>query len=194
MNNMYYFEVPYSCTCESCGKKFKGIIKRGPLQIGGSVLTTGMNVAMNSAEMKLSKRLIENDLEDGTTTSFFVDNDAKCPYCKLRQSWYPMMKPKKGSYIGLYIFSIIGFGLLGMLIWGIFFFDDVIPFAILMALSVFLGIFLPYRSQKKNKNEEQKLYDKLMKEYNEYLNNMKKIKKQNKPEIEWKEAKHVPLK
>ena len=81
-----------------------------------------------------------------------------------------------------------------MLIWGIFFFDDVIPFAILMALSVFLGIFLPYRSQKKNKNEEQKLYDKLMKEYNEYLNNMKKIKKQNKPEIEWKEAKHVPLK
>ena len=191
---MYYFEVPYSCTCESCGKKFNGIIKRGPLQIGGNVLSTGMNVAMNSAEMKFSKRLIEREIEDGTSRSFIVDDDAKCPHCNSRQSWYFIAKPKKNSHIGLYIFGIIGFSLLGLLIWGIFFFDDVIPFAILMAISVFLGIFLPFRSQKKNKDKDQKLYDKLLKEYNEYIVHNQNIKKQNKPEIEWMEARHTPLK
>ena len=194
MNNMYYYEVPFEVKCEKCGKKYHGIIKRGPLQIGGSVLSTGLQAGVNSAEMKLSKKLIEGDLENGTHKYFSVEKSAKCPHCDSMQSWYPLNPPSKPSHIGVYIITLITFPLLAMLIWAIFFFDDVIPFAILMSLAVILALFVSIRSSKKHKEEEKELFKKLTKEYENYLSDMEKIKDHNKPEINFKEAKHIPLK
>ena len=112
MDNMYYFEVPFETKCEKCGKTYSGIIKRGPLQIGSNVLSTGLQGTMNVAEMKLSKRLIEGDIENRTHKYFTVENSGKCPHCNSVQSWYPMAKPSKPSSIGLYIAALICFPLL----------------------------------------------------------------------------------
>ena len=194
MDNMYYFEVPYTCTCEKCGKSFGGIIKRGPLQIGSNVLSTGLQAGVNSAEMRLSKRLIEGDIENRTAKYFTADNKATCPDCNARQSWLPINQPKKPSHVGSYIAALIFFPLIAMAIWGICFFDDVVPFIILNAIAVFLGIFLPYRSHKKHKEEEMKEYETSNKEYLDYVENIKGIEKRNKPEIDWNQAKHIPIK
>lgn len=192
MNNMYYFEVPYTCNCEVCGKQFSGTIKRGPLQIGSNVLSTGMQAGMNSAEMKLSKRLIEGDIANGTS-KYFTASLYNCPSCTARQSWIPMVKPKKPSYISLYIAGVVGFSLLALLIWAIFFFDNPIIFAILMSLAIFFGIFLPYRSQKKNKTEERRGYEEDCEKYLKYVEDMKNRKVHNKPEINWSLARHTPV-
>ena len=192
MENMYFFEVPYMCKCEECGNEISGIIKRGPLQVGSNILTTGMQVAMNSAEMKLSKRIIENALENETGNGFSA-SEYICPKCNARQSWKPMTKPKKPSHIGSYILSLIFFPLVGMGIWGIFFFDAIIPFILLVTIGAFIGFFLPYRSHKKHKAQELEEYNKLTKEYEEYIEQMKNRKTHNKPEIEWEKAKFVPI-
>lgn len=192
MDNMYYFEVPYTCECEECGNKMSGIIKRGPLQIGSNVLTTGMQMGINSAEMRLSKRIIESNLENGTGNGF-IASQYICPKCNARQSWKPVMKPKKPSHIGSYILSLIFFPLVGMGIWGICFFDAVIPFIILVTLGALVGFYLPYRSQKKHKVSEMEEYNKSYKEYEEFTEQMKNRKTHNKPEIDWNQAKHVPI-
>ena len=193
MGNMYFYEVPYTCECEVCGKKISGVIKRGPLQIGSGALPSDMQVGVNNSEMKLSKRLIERDLENNTAKSFTASNDI-CPHCKERQSWVPIMEPKKPSYISLYVAGIIFFPLIFLAIWAIFFFDKIIPFIILMIIGLFLGIYLPYRSQKKNKSKEMDTYNKLIKEYNDFMKSMEKRKKHNKPKIDWDLAKHTPIK
>ena len=108
MNNMYYFEVPFTCKCEKCGKEMSGIIKRGPLQVGGNVLSTGLQTGVYNAEMKFSKKLIESDIENGTAKSFTASLYT-CTSCGARQSWFPMAKPKKPSYISLYIAGLIFF-------------------------------------------------------------------------------------
>ena len=192
MSNMYYFEVPYTCTCEVCGKKFDGIIKRGPLQIGSSVLSTGMQAGVNSTEMKFSKSLIESDINSGRKRYFTTDNNSKCLYCNSRQSWDPITPPVKPSYIGLYIAALIFFPLIAMAIWAIFFFDAIIPFVVLEGIAVFFAIYLPYRSQKKNLKGEMEQYEKLNKEYVACKEEIKNRKTHNKPEIDWSKAVHIP--
>ena len=193
MDNMYFFEVPFTCICEDCKKDFGGIIKRGPLQIGSSILSTGLQEGMNSAEKKLSKTLIEGDLANGTRKYFTVENDGKCPHCNIRQSWYSMAEPKKSLGIGLYVLALIVFPLLGMLLWGIIFFDAILPFVIIMTLSVFLAIFLPYRFNKKHKKEELELYEQQKQDYQAYLEVMKNKTEHNKPQIDWDKARYVPV-
>ncbi len=51
----YMYEVDYRCVCEECGKEFRGIIRRGPLEYNGGVIPTGMAGALDAADMKLSK-------------------------------------------------------------------------------------------------------------------------------------------
>ena len=193
MSNMCYFEVPYTCKCEKCGKEMSGTIRRGPLQVGGKVLSTGLQAGVNSAEMKFSKKLIESDIENGTAKSFTASLHT-CTSCGARQSWVPMAKPKKPSYISLYIAGLIVFPLISLLIWAIGFFDKIVPFIILMAIGVFLGIFLPYYYQKKYKSKEMERYKELLFEYDKYKEDMKDRTTHNKPEINWSLARQIPIK
>lgn len=192
MSNLYYFEVPYICKCEKCGKQMSGIIKRGPLQIGSNVLSTGLQVGVNNAEMKFSKKLIESDIANGTAKQFTASLHT-CPGCGTRQSWIPMMEPKKPSYIGLYIAGVIAFTLLALLIWAIFFFDSTLVFAILTGGAVLLGIYLPFRYQKKSKAEEYRRFEEETKKYLEFVEDMKHRNVHNKPEINWSLARHTPV-
>ena len=192
MSNMYIFKVPYTCKCEKCEKEISGMIERGPLQIGSGVLSTGLQTGMYNSEMKFSKKLIESDLENGTTKYFKVSPE-KCPSCGTRQTWYPMAKPKKPSYIGLYIAGLVFFPLIFAGIWAIFFFDKLIPFIILMTIGIFLGFFLPYRSQKKNKAKEMETYKKLLDEYEKYKESEKNAIIRHKPDINWDLARQVPI-
>ena len=191
MNNMYWFEVPYTCNCEACGARMSGVIRRGPLEVGGAVLSTGMQAGMKIAEMKLAKSIIERNLENREGLGFIADT--ACPECGILQSWKPVQKPGKSSYVGLYIFSLIGLSLLAMLVWAIFFFDAVVPFIICMTLGVGLGIFLPLRSQLKNREKDKQEYEKAMKEYEAYQAELVKIKTKNTPEVDWSQAKFVPV-
>ena len=70
----------------------------------------------------------------------------------------------------------------------------IVPFIILMAIGVFLGIFLPYYYQKKYKSKEMERYKELLIEYDKYKEDMKDRTTHNKPEINWSLARQIPIK
>ena len=192
MSNTYMFEVPFTCKCEACGAQMTGIIKRGPLIVGSNILSSGMQTGAEIAEMKLAKSIVEGNLENRTGNGFSADT--ACPECGVMQSWKPVHEPKKSSYVGMYILCLIVFPLLAMLVWAIAFFDAFIPFLISMIIGVGLGIFLPLRSQLKHREGDKIEYEKALKEYKAYQDGLSKIKAESTPELDWSQARFVPVK
>ena len=192
MGKHYYFEVDYKCTCEVCGSEFHGIMKRGPLEYNGGVLPAVMAVTMDAADMKLSKKLIESAVEGNGTQPYIAEKADKCPICGARQSWYPIAEPRKPGGIGGYIAAAIVGALLGMLVWGIAFFDAVIPFILCLAVGGGLGIFLVHRYRAKHGGEEAKMYNEMKKQYEDYTASLKTRTVKNKPEILWDSARRNP--
>ena len=89
---------------------------------------------------------------------------------------------------------LIIFPLLAMLVWAIAFFDAFIPFLICMAIGVGLGIFLPLRSHLKHREGDKREYEKALKEYKAYQDGLSKIKAESAPELDWSQARFVPVK
>ena len=139
MGKYYMYEVDYRCVCEVCGKEFRGIIRRGPLEYNGGVIPTGMAGALDAADMKLSKKLIENAVDGSGNQPFLAEKADKCPFCGARQSWYPLREPRKPGGIGGYIAAAVFGALLGMVVWLILFFDAVLPFILCLGIGGGLG-------------------------------------------------------
>lgn len=192
MGKHYYFEVDYKCTCEVCGNEIHGIMKRGPLEYGGGVLPTVMAVAIDAADMKLSQKLIESAVEGTGNQPYIAEKADTCPICGARQSWYPMAEPKKPGGIGGYIVAAVVGALIGMLVWGIAFFDAVIPFILCLAMGGGLGIFLVHLDRAKHGDEDAEMYDEMKKQYEEYIASLKTRTVKNKPEILWDTARRNP--
>ena len=51
MGKHYYYEAEYHCDCEVCGKQFRGVIRRGPLEYAGGVIPTGIGAAVDAAAL-----------------------------------------------------------------------------------------------------------------------------------------------
>lgn len=192
MGKHYFYEVDYHCTCEVCGNQIQGVIKRGPLEYAGGVIPIGIGAALDAADMKLSKKLIESAVEGNGTQPYIAEKADKCPICGARQSWYPIAEPRKPGGIGGYIAAAIVGALLGMLVWGIAFFDAVIPFILCLAVGGGLGIFLVHCYRAKHGGEEAKMYNELKKQYEDYTASLKTRTVKNKPEILWDSARRNP--
>ena len=192
MGKHYYYEVDYKCTCEVCGKEFQGVLKRGPLEYAGGIIPTGMTEMVDAADMVLSKKLIQSAIDGSGNQPFMATNADKCPSCGARQSWYPLAEPKKPGGIVSYIIAAVVGALLGMAVWGIAFFDAVIPFILRLAIGGGLGIFLVNRYRQKHGGEDAKLYEELKKNYDEYVASLKTRTTENKPEIMWDTARRNP--
>lgn len=189
MGKHYFYEVDYRCDCEVCGKSFAGVIKRGPLEYAGGIIPSGVGETIDEADMKLSKKLIQDRI-DGTGNQGFMSD--LCPYCGARQSWSPMGKPSKPGGIGGYIAAGIAGMVLGLFIWLLFFFDDVLPFVILLGMGCLIGVFLVYNGRKKHGSDEMNTYLELKKEYDAYMESLASRKSKNKPEILWDTARRKP--
>lgn len=192
MAKHYFYEADYRCDCEVCGKKFSGVIRRGPLEYAGGVIPAGIGAAVDAADMKLSRELIQSRIDGTGNQPFTAVHADHCPYCGARQSWYPMAEPKKPGGIGGYIFAGLAGMILGLIVWLLFFFDDVIPFVLLLAAGCLLGVALVRQSRKKNGSEEMNLYLEQKKEYDEFQKSLASRTVKNKPEILWETARRSP--
>ena len=77
-------------------------------------------------------------------------------------------------------------------IWLLFFFDDVIPFVILLAVGGLLGVFLVFQSRRKHGQEEMNTYLELKKEYDAFQESLASRTVRNKPEVLWETARRAP--
>ena len=192
MGKHYYYEAEYRCDCEVCGKQFRGVIRRGPLEYAGGVIPTGIGAAVDAADMKLSKQLIQSRIDGIGNQPFEAVNADKCPHCGARQSWYPMARPVKPGGIGGYLLAAFAGMVLGLIIWLLFFFDAVVPFVLLLAAGGLLGVFLVYQSRRKNGQEEMNTYLNLKKEYDAFQESLASRTARNKPEVLWETARRTP--
>ncbi len=192
MGKHYFYEVDYRCSCEVCGKQFSGVIRRGPLEYTGGVIPTGIAAAIDSADMQLSKKLIQSKIDGTGNQGFEANNADHCPHCGARQSWYPMARPAKPGGIGSYLIAAPAGMVLGLFIWLLFFFDDVIPFVFLLLCGGLFGVFLVYRSYQKHGQEELEMYQKLKREYDTYQESLATRSTHYKPEVLWDTARRNP--
>ena len=192
MAKHYFYEVDYRCDCEACGKQFSGVIRRGPLEYAGGVIPAGIGAAVDAADMQLSRKLIQSRIDGTGNQPFEAVNADHCPYCGERQSWYPMAEPKKPGGIGGYIFAGFAGMILGLIIWLLFFFDDVIPFIVLLAAGCVLGVLLVRQWRKKHGQEEKQAYLEEKQEYDAFRQRLANRSAKNKPEVLWDTARHAP--
>ena len=192
MGKHYYYEADYRCDCEACGKQFRGVIRRGPLEYAGGVIPAGIGAAVDAADMQLSRKLIQSKIDGTGNQPFEAVNADHCPHCGARQSWYPMGRPVKPGGIGGYLAAGTAGMVLGLIIWLLFFFDDVIPFVILLAAGGLLGVFLVFQSRRKHGQEEMNTYLELKKEYDAFQESLASRTVRNKPEVLWETARRAP--
>lgn len=193
MSSYYFYEVDYTCTCEVCGNKFSGIMRRGPLEYPGGVIPTGMGSSINAADMKLSKNLIESAVEGSGNQPYTASNADKCPDCGARQSWYrPLKEPEKPGGASGYVKAVIIGGLIGLGIGLMFVYKFPVVTAVCAAVGIALGILIVNRSRAKHGEEKMKQYEIAKKEYDDYIESLKKRESRNKPEIQWETARRVP--
>lgn len=192
MEKHYYYEVDYRCNCEACGKEFRGMIRRGPLEYAGGVIPTGIGAAIDAADMQLSRKLIQSRIDGTGNQAFEAVNAARCPNCGARQSWYPMARPVKPGGIGGYLAAGAAGMVIGLMIWLLFFFDDVIPFVVLLSVGCLMGVFLVFQLRKKHGQEEKNVYLERKKEYDAFQESLASRTVRNKPEVLWETARRAP--
>ena len=66
MGKHYYYEADYCCDCEACGKQFRGVIRRGPLEYAGGVIPAGIGAAVETAvpEIQACADVVVSSVED----------------------------------------------------------------------------------------------------------------------------------
>ena len=188
MARHYYYQVDYCCDCEVCGKRFSGVMQRGPLEYGSDILSTGLNQTVAAADMSLSRKLIQNAIDGTGNQPYSVTNDAACPFCGARQSWYPVREPKKATGIGCLILMAIMGACLGLLIWVIFLFDYDLAGIICLLLGIAAAVIPMARYNKRHKGEEAELYARQKKEYDEFTASLARRALCRKPDIFWHTA------
>lgn len=193
MGKHYFYEVDYRCECEACGTQFQGVIRRGPLEYAGGVIPSGVGAALDDADMVLSRKLIESAINGTGNQPYSATNADSCPHCGARQSWYPLAEPKKPGGIGGYIAAAVGGMVVGLILWLILFFDAFLPFLLMLTLGAALGVFLVYRSRRKNGDRAAADYRKAKQEYDSFARSMAERTVKNKPELLWETARRAPL-
>ena len=193
MGKHYFYEVDYRCECEACGPQFQGVIRRGPLEYAGGVIPSGVGAALDDADMVLSRKLRESAINGTGNQPYLATNADSCPHCGARQSWYPLAEPKKPGGIGGYIAAAVGGMVVGLILWLILFFDAFLPFLLMLSLGAALGVFLVYRSRRKNGDRATSDYRKAKQEYDSFARSMAERTVKNKPELLWETARRAPL-
>ena len=193
MGKPYFYEVDYRCECEACGTQFQGVIRRGPLEYAGGVIPSGVGAALDDADMVLSRKLIESAINGTGNQPYLATNADSCPHCGARQSWYPLAEPKKPGGIGGYIAAAVGGMVVGLILWLILFFDAFLPFLLMLTLGAALGVFLVYRSRRKNGDRAAADYRKAKQEYDSFARSMAERTVKNKPELLWETSRRAPL-
>lgn len=192
MANCYFYEVDYTCQCEVCGNRFSGIMKRGPLEYPGGVIPTGMGTAINAADMKLSRHLIESAVDGTGSQPYTASNADKCPNCGARQSWYPLKEPGSPAGTSAYIGAAIIGALIGFVVGLMFIYKFPVITAVCAAAGLALGVLIVNRSRAKNGEEQKKQYETAKKEYDDFKASLAKRASLNKPEIQWDTARRIP--
>lgn len=197
MAEYYFYEVDYRCICEVCGQEITGVLRRGPLEANGGILSAGLASAADAADMLLSKKLIGDALESGGVMPCTAENADACPHCGARQSWRPLREPKRPGGIGGYIGGMLG-GLLLFLLLALIFanrlFLDSAAFGIgVMVLGAGVGFWLVWLYRRKHLGKETETYLEQKKEYDEAVQSFAGRAVKNRPEILWDTARRVPL-
>ena len=84
-------------------------------------------------------------------------------------------------------------GLIGLVIGLMFVYKFPVVTAVCAVLGIALGILIVNRSRAKHGEEKMKQYETAKKEYDDYLESLKKRESRNKPEIQWETARRAPL-
>lgn len=193
MGKRYFYEVDYHCTCEVCGVRFTGVMRRGPLEYGSSILPSQMAAAVTAADMVLSRKLIQSSVDGTGSQSYIAANAEHCPHCGARQSWYPVVEPKKSHGFGLVLFMGFLGAMLGILLWAIFLIDVDAAGPWFMGAGIALGVVPSAMLAWKDRTPNKGSYQEQKKAYEEFSESMKTRTVREKPVIDWTTARRNPI-
>ena len=148
----------------------------------------GLAAIGDAADMKLSRKLIQDAVDGTGIQPYTATNADRCPHCGARQSWYPVKEPKKTGGIGAYLLSVFVCFLLGVLVWAIFFFRSEPASYLCPIIGGGLGFLIVFLFRLKKKDASAKKYAENKREYDAFTESMKTRTVRNKPEILWETA------